>query len=158
MGRRVYRFALTLVGNSDDAEDVAVQTFAAAFNGRSTFKGTSSVETWLYRIAFHHAQRQLRSKRARRSLNDAIVDPSQSDQLCRVEIDQFLSSLPNGLRSAFVLVKLDGLKYREAAEVLGKRVGTIQRDVHEACKKLREKNSQEAPGFQPIQGEICHEL
>jgi RNA polymerase sigma-70 factor (ECF subfamily) len=64
------------------------------------------------------------------------TDPEQAG-LERISLARALQALPDELRLAFLLVKAEGLKYREAAEVLGLPQGTIQYRVFEAVARLR---------------------
>ena len=64
---QIYRLALRMLGNEQDAEDVLQNTFISAFTHLPNFEGRSSILTWLYRIAVNeslmiHATRQTRSQ------------------------------------------------------------------------------------------------
>jgi RNA polymerase sigma-70 factor, ECF subfamily len=137
MHQRIYRFGLRWIGNREDAEDVTVQTFAEAHRSRARFLGQSSLETWLYRIAIHQVHRISRKRRQHVHLDEAHIDESAQIPLQCIELEQLLNKLSERQRGAFLLVKSEGLSYREAAEVLGRPMGTVQSDVHEASKKLR---------------------
>lgn len=143
---RVYRFCLRLCGGSEaDAEDLAQEVFVAAHAGLERFEGRSSVATWLYRIAVYR-WRRLRDSRAWQvpavSLDDGPEpastqnDPARAG-LARLSLEGALAGLSPDLREAFLLVKAEGLTYREAAEVLGAPQGTIQSRVHDAVLRLR---------------------
>ena len=143
---RVYRFCLRLCnGREADAEDLAQEVFVAAHAGLDRFEGRSSVATWLYRIAVYR-WRRMRDSRAREvavvSLEDGPEtgstqnDPARAG-LARISLERALASLAPDLREAFLLVKAEGLTYREAAEVLGIPQGTIQSRVHDAVLRLR---------------------
>jgi RNA polymerase sigma-70 factor (ECF subfamily) len=134
MHERIYRFALRLTGKADDAEDVTVLTFTEAYRSRDSFRIDGAIDTWMYRIAVHMAARQRRQKRHERIRDDVPA-------VCRngeAELHQMLGTLPEHLRAAFVLVKIEGLTSKEAAEVLRRRQGTIQSHVFQASRALRE--------------------
>lgn len=137
MHLRIYRFGLRLSACREDAEDITVQTFSEAYRARGSFQGKSSLETWLYRIAVHQAHRIGRKKRNERRLDDTVVDEGGQTGFRRIELEQLIASLPDRQRVAFLLVKSEGLSYREAGEVMGRPMGTVQSDVHEASKRLR---------------------
>jgi len=142
-GDRIYRFCYRLCGRAAEAEDLAQDVFVAALQGLEGFEGRSSLSTWLYRIAFYR-WRQLypRGRMPALSLEEEVermpVQPDLAhESLQRLGLEQALAALPSDLRDAFLLVKAEGLTYREAAEVLGTPQGTLQYRVHEAVQRLR---------------------
>lgn len=149
-GAQVYRFCLRLSGHAGDAEDLAQDVFVAAWQGASGFEGRASVATWLYRIALFRWHRVREGKeRGGVSWDDTppAADP-HGDPHCatlrRITLDAALAALPDELYEAFLLVKSEGLKYREAALVLGIPQGTVQSRVHDAVQKLRVLLQEEA--------------
>lgn len=136
MHQRIYRYSLRWIGSREDAEDITVQTFTEAYRSRVKFLGHSSIETWLYRIAVHQAHRISRKRRNHEPLRETLVDASAQDTLTGIELEQLLLELTERQRAAFLLVRSEGLSYREASEVLGRPMGTVQSDVHEASKRL----------------------
>jgi RNA polymerase sigma-70 factor (ECF subfamily) len=142
-GDRLYRFCYRLCGRAADAEDLTQEVFLAAYQGIDRFEGRASVATWLYRIALYR-WRLMRQSRGPETVSVEegearsvlSTDPEQAG-LDRISLDRALDSLPDELREAFLLVKAEGMKYREAATVLGIPQGTIQYRVFEAVARLR---------------------
>ena len=145
LGTRLYRFCFRLCGDKDDAEDLMAEVFLAAYSGREKFEGRSSLTTWLYRIAVYQWGRMRRSKRATVPLEDHHEQTVQEVGIHSVALEQALAELPESLVQAFVLVKCEQLCYREAAEVLGVPMGTIQFRVHEASQRLRKSLAETVP-------------
>jgi RNA polymerase sigma-70 factor (ECF subfamily) len=149
--RRVFATALRMTGNHDDAHDVAQDAFVRAFRGMRSFDGRAEFFTWLYRIVINVALNHLRQTRRRRSVSleevalpDALRkqagdDPRRALELKRMmlEVGAALDDLSEGLRAALVLVIMEGMPYREAAEILECTEGTVAWRVHEARGKLR---------------------
>ncbi|MDQ2800173.1 MAG: RNA polymerase sigma factor [Armatimonadota bacterium] len=139
-GDRIFRFCFRLCGRMAEAEDLTQEVFLAAFQSAGRFEGRSSVTTWLYRIALNCGRNARRSRRLETvPLEDA---PASGPSLEQTVTDDLvlscaLAALPDDLREAFLLVKAEGLTYREAAHVLNAPQGTIQWRVHEAIQKLR---------------------
>jgi RNA polymerase sigma-70 factor (ECF subfamily) len=139
-GNRIYRFCYRLSGSVPDAEDLTQEVFLAAFQGQDRFEGQASVQTWLYRIALNCWRHANRSPRVPMSpLEDMPqtgpnLEQSVTDSLA---LSCALAALPPDLREAFLLVKAEGLKYREAAQILGIPLGTVQWQVHQASRRLR---------------------
>lgn len=137
MHKRIYRFALRLTGDTQDAEDVTVQTFSEAYRGRMSFQGASRIETWLYRISVHLGARLRNARRHHEMPGVETEDRSGQRHVEELEVSEMILQLPLKLRTAFVLVKVEGLTHKEAAEILGRRLGTVQSQVFDACKILR---------------------
>lgn len=137
LGDRVYGFCYRLSGNREDAEDLAADTFVAAFEGRERFEERSTISTWLYRIALYRWRRVKKRKGNMVELNENLTGEEHSC-LDDLGLQQALKDLPESLAQAFVLVRCEGLRYREAAEVLNIPMGTVQYRVHEASKALRQ--------------------
>lgn len=137
---RIYRFCYRLSGSVPDAEDLTQEVFLAAFRGKDRFEGRSSVQTWLYRIALNCWRHATRSPRVPTTMMEDAPQPGPgleqtiTDSLA---LSCALAALPPDLREAFLLVKAEGLKYREAAQVLEIPQGTVQFRVHQASRRLR---------------------
>ncbi len=139
-GSRIYRFCFRLCGSVSDAEDLTQEVFLAAFQGQGRFQGRASVQTWLYKIALNcwrHSRRKPRLETA--VLEDARLTGPDLEQSVTdaVALTCALSALPPDLRETFLLVRAEGLTYREAASVLSVPQGTVQWRVHEASRRLR---------------------
>lgn len=137
MSARIYRFGLRLTHSSEDAEDLTVQTFAEAHQSRSSFQNRASLETWMFRIAVFQAHRILRRRKAEGPLDEFLPDLGSRAQFESIELESLIAELPPRLRIALILVKGEGLTYREASEALGRPIGTVQWQVNEALKLLR---------------------
>lgn len=133
----VLRYLERLLGDRQVAEDVAQEAFVRCYLhlGRYTFKGKFS--TWLMSIA-HNAGIDAVRKRTRGERATARLPPPRpsSDPASRVELAEALAHLPVKLRSALVLVEVIGLRYREAAEVLGIPEGTVKSRVSHARERV----------------------
>lgn len=141
-GPPIYRLCHRLSASPADAEDLTQEVFLAAFQSRQRFQGRSSLTTWLYRIAVY----QWRARCADRNnqtvpllentLGESAVNPIP-DANERMALDWAMAALPAALRETFILVKAEGLTYKETAAVLDIPVGTAKYRVHEASERLR---------------------
>jgi RNA polymerase sigma-70 factor (ECF subfamily) len=159
--RELYSYLRRYLGDATLAEDAFQATFLQVHLKMDQFDPERKFRPWLYTIATNQAiDAQRRNKRHRmvsldrRNQSDTEGDvgsllqllvgkePGATSNLEREErqawIRQALENLPEQLRSALVLVYYQGLKYREAAEVLGIPVGTIKSRLHAAILKLNE--------------------
>ena len=129
------------------AEDVVQQAFVKAWHKRSSFRGTSSPKTWVFRIIVNqvrsyqrwHAVRVRAMGWLKPSPELTGSTPVESDYGLQQRIAEAVSLLSQQQREAFVLVYLDGLKVREAAEVLNRAEGTVKSHLHRAVGKLRKE-------------------
>jgi RNA polymerase sigma-70 factor (ECF subfamily) len=144
-----------------EAEDVAQDTFVAAYKALPTFKLDSKFKTWLYRIGVNKCTDALRARRPNTSLDaepdDSAVMLEAADhdtplsQLEQAELawalDQGIQALPLVYRESFVLRHVEGLDYDEMSAVLGVKRDTLKMRVYKArtllCQSLatfRERN------------------
>ncbi len=155
--RRIYAVAYGLLGNREDALDAVQEAFIKAYRSLDRFKGKSSFYTWLYRITANTAI-DLGRKASRRDeieFREEIeqdeekgnypIAPSAEDPASRLMkkelgelIDGAIQELPHEQRTAIVLREIEGLSYREIAEVMRCSQGTVMSRIHYARKKLRE--------------------
>jgi len=136
--RPVYRLALRMLGSASDAEDVAQETFVQAWRSIGRFRGSSSLGTWLYRIATNRCLDLLAADRPTEPLDaelgDQLGDPvtalAQRERLRSVMAG--LHALSGDQRAALVLREFEGLRYDQIAEVLGITVAAVKGRIHRA--------------------------
>jgi len=148
-----YLVAYRLLGNEEDALDVVQESFIHAMRGIQAFRGQSSFRTWFYRIVTHASldYRRWRTVRATGSLDaEGAVDPeatgpthrSAAEEAAandlREAIDKALANVSEKNRAALILFALEGMSYKEVADVLGISVGTVMSRIFNARQRLRE--------------------
>jgi RNA polymerase sigma-70 factor (ECF subfamily) len=154
----LYGYLRRYLGNAEMAEDVFQATFLQVHLKQEQFEEGRRFRPWLYTIATNQAiDAQRRNKRHRMvsldkhtgeddigTLVDMLAGDGQTatEQLQAEEARDWVRSavddLPEPLRAALVLVYHQGMKYREAADVLGIPVGTVKSRLHSALLKLNE--------------------
>ncbi len=135
---RLFRLAVSLVGNSADAEDVLQETLSGAYRSAKNFEGRSSVKTWLTRILVTQANVWRRSKRQAGSIDEHVPGrPSDAD--AKIDLHEALKQLSQEHREVLLLREFEKLSYEEIAEVLGVPRGTVESRLHRARNELREK-------------------
>jgi RNA polymerase sigma-70 factor (ECF subfamily) len=137
---RYRRSALTLayqmLGNAEDAEDVAQEAFVRVFQAIPRFRQQAAFSTWLYRIVTNLCLGRQRRRRPVVAL-DAIAEPSSEESpSAQVTEDliarQVLGELPPAMRAVLVLREQEGLSYREIAATLDVPVGTVRSRLSKA--------------------------
>jgi RNA polymerase sigma-70 factor (ECF subfamily) len=156
----VYRLALRMVSDPQEAEDIVQETFLSAFKAINSFEGRAGLGTWLYRIAYNTALMRLRKKQPLYVPIDAPTTPDEDDNLttpvqlfdwcclpetdfqtseARTELERAIAELPETLRAVFVLRELEGLSTDETAQVLNVSVANVKVRLHRARLWLRER-------------------
>jgi RNA polymerase sigma-70 factor, ECF subfamily len=141
----IYSLACRMAGSPEDGEDLLQEIFLQAYRKLETFKGDSSIGTWLYRLALNHCldyvrSRQAKMKKVTESLDaEAAFEPAATRDapIARIDLDRALERLPDGCREAFVLHDVEGLDHKEVAALLGIAEGTSKSQVFKARLKLR---------------------
>jgi len=161
MGRHsapVFHFLCRMVGNEDDANDLAQETFARVFRARATFRLNEKFSTWLYTIAANLARNHFRwrARHPNISLETPTDDPEQSlenilpakeaapnEQTLASEraaaVRAEVSRLPEDLREATVLCEWEECSVAEAAAILGTTPKAVESRLYRARKQLRER-------------------
>jgi RNA polymerase sigma-70 factor (ECF subfamily) len=149
---RVYVVIFGLVRNHADADDLAQETFLAAYRAIGRFRGGSSFYTWLYRIAvnltMNHLKKRKREKGRSELLENATPPTAESQAAASPELRsqadeisarlaQALTEIPLPFQAAFQLVVNRGLSHARAAEVLGCSENTVSWRMHKARKMLQ---------------------
>jgi RNA polymerase sigma-70 factor (ECF subfamily) len=144
-GRRLYAYALRVVGSPSVAEDVLQESLIAVWQGAGRFRGEGRVIAWLLSIVHHKALHVLRRKpdQALEPLEDVLPDENihPEEKAARHEQQKLLRQGLTGLsvehRSVLELVFFHGLSLQETAEVCGCPVGTVKSRLSYAKNALR---------------------
>ena len=146
----IYSLVARTIRNPADAPDLTQEIFIKVFRGIRSFKGDSSLRTWIYRIAIHEASNQRRwwrrhcerevaldselpgSEGEGLSLLDTLAghedspfDAAAQSEL-RLHVEQELREIPDPFRTAVVLRDIEGFSYEEIAEILDVQLGTVK--------------------------------
>lgn len=153
---KVYRLAVGLLGDEDEAEGVVQDTFMRLLDRLDQFEGRARLGTWLYRVAYNLSIDQIRKRGRALSLVDDLDDDQiplpavfadwrdapevwlDSAELSE-KLDQAIASLPPKLRAVFILREIEGATTAECAQVLGISEGAAKVRLHRARLLLRER-------------------
>jgi RNA polymerase sigma-70 factor (ECF subfamily) len=159
----VYNVAYRMMNNAQDAEDITQEAFLSAYRSWASFRGGSSVSTWLYRITVNACLMRLRKEKRARALTetgykdvyviDLAADPSGSPERTainselREEMERAIASLPPDLRAAVVLRDIQELSNAEASDALGITISSLKTRLHRGRVLLRKQleNYMKAP-------------
>ena len=155
---KIYRLALKMLANEQDAEDVLQETYIKALRAIKKFEGKSSLSTWLYRIAVNESLMILRKKEPafvpigeeQDEENENLPQPVEIvDWCCLPEhellsdetgshLDEAIKKLSSLNRTVFILRDVAGLSTKEAADVLQTNESNIKTRLFRARMQLRE--------------------
>jgi RNA polymerase sigma-70 factor, ECF subfamily len=155
----VYNLAIRLLGDATEAADVVQEVFLKVFRNIGSFRGRSTLKTWIYRITVneaHNARRWFFRHRRReveldtnpedtRHWKEAIPDRRRSPYEVAVEREQHvmieaaLGRMNPIFREAVVLRDITGLSYEEIAEILNVSLGTVKSRILRGREALREQ-------------------
>jgi RNA polymerase sigma-70 factor (ECF subfamily) len=142
--RQIYRVCYRFVDNRSDANDLAQEVFIKAFENLASFRGESSLKTWLCRIAMNHCISHVkRTAREFVEITDAIgsfrssVQADLEDRERRQELHRLVQQLPPKQKAILELRIHEQLSYEEIASMSGRSVSTVKASVFFALAKLR---------------------
>ncbi|SEN93878.1 RNA polymerase sigma-70 factor, ECF subfamily [Gemmobacter aquatilis] len=145
---KLRRFALSLAGHMQDADDLVQAACEKALKNRSQFQPGSRMDSWMYRIV----QTLWLDDRRRHKVRGTSIDPEDAhlsdggkaaslpeDRMMLAKVRVAMGSLPEGQREVLSLVAIEGLSYRETADVLGLPIGTVMSRLSRARDSLLPK-------------------
>lgn len=146
---RVYWVVRRIVGDHEDAKDIAQDTFIRAFHALGDFRGDSSVYTWLYRIATNLGLNHIRKRRVRQFLRledvqetadhtGGSADAGMERDEMRTLIERAIAHLPDKQRAVFILRYYEELPYEEIARILKRSTGGLKANYFHAVRKVEE--------------------
>ncbi len=144
----VVRTAYVIVGDPDDANDVAQDAFISAYRGLDGYQPTAPFGAWLHRIAVNRSYDYLRRRQRQGALIDgmmaassgaeedaAVRDARRDDE--RAAVRELIDELDPKGRAVVALRFLRGMSIKEVAATLDVPEGTVKRRLHDALKRMR---------------------
>ena len=144
---RLRRYARALTRDVTAADDLVQDCLIRAVSKSHLWQEGTDLRAWMFTILHNQYVNQIRSlvrEGAAVALSDTeakqalTIAPNQSKRLEVRDLERALAKLPDEQRSALLLVSMEGMKYEEAAAVLGVAVGTIRSRVSRGREMVRE--------------------
>lgn len=181
--QRLFRVARSVVQDDSEAEDVVQQAYVDAFASLGSFRGDSSLPTWLTRITLNEALGRLRRQRPMVDLEvldadsttgtsqvipfplmSASADPERAAAQSQIRhlIERAIDDLPEIFRTVFVMRDVEEMSIEETADFLGLPPATVKTRLHRARRQLRraldEKVASTLAEAFPFDGKRCQQM
>ena len=154
--RRIFALAYGMLGSHEEANDVAQETFFAAYRNLHNFRGEAKVSSWLHRIAVNQCISRQRREKVRRETplyadetfsEAAFATETHADSPARAtesrsvakDVQQAVSSLPTELWQVVVMKEFEEMTFQEIADALDVPLSTVKTRLYTALKQLRMK-------------------
>lgn len=144
---RLYNLASRMSGAGGEADDLLQDIFLLAYRKLGSFRGESTLGTWLYRLAMNHCLDVLRNRQTRMShQTDSLDEPDAIPVAARlpvlgavnrIDLERAIEGLPPACRAAFLLHDVEGFGHQEVGTMLGVTDGTSKSQVHKARMRIR---------------------
>ncbi len=161
---RLLRLCERLLGDPEEARDAAQEVFLKAYRKAGEVRPQGQVYTWLYRIAVNHCLNKLRRRKLVRFLR--WEDPGDRDDVPAFDppdgaagpaaalearsrwqaARRAIEKLPESQRTVLVLIRFEGLSYKQTAEVLGITEGAVESRLVRAMRRLEAAQESEDSG------------
>ncbi|MBA1335106.1 MAG: hypothetical protein HPY66_0728 [Firmicutes bacterium] len=155
--KQIYNLGYRMMGNEEDACDIAQEAFLRAYKSIGKFNLKSRFGTWIYRIAMNLCIDELR-KRKKTKLYPIVHNDNPEDKQyklvsdagdlpeelvekkeTRLKVQQAINRLPEDHRTMIVLRDIQGRSYQEIADIMGLNLGTVKSRISRARYNLKEE-------------------
>ena len=148
---RVYASIFSFIKSKEDSEDLSQQTFIKVWQQLDSFRGDSAFFTWVYRIAINLAKNFVTSsgfkkQKINTSIEDTEIDIISFNDIESTvihdesleEINDYIDTLPESLKTAFVLREVEGKSYEDIAIITQTPIGTVRSRIFRARESIVE--------------------
>jgi len=154
--KKVFNIAYRMIGNYDDANELAQEVFIKAFRSIKNFKGDSLFSTWIYKITANVCLDELRKRKNKNilsldqdiELNDGDVKRQISDNApspdmeveskeIKTIVNESIQQLPDDYKSVIILRDIQGFSYDEISKIVNCPEGTVKSRLNRARQALK---------------------
>ncbi|MEL7530503.1 MAG: RNA polymerase sigma factor [Bacteroidota bacterium] len=137
----MFTLSYRITSDAELAADVLQEAFLGVFRGIEKFRFESTLGAWIKTIVVRTAYKKLRKQNTHESLEEVEVGEQLDwgDFLNAEYLEKAIQSLPDGYRSVFVLIEVEGYSHKEVAAMLGISVGTSKSQLFYAKRTLKKK-------------------
>lgn len=138
--RAMYTLAYRLTSDFDEANDVLQDAFLDVFRKLENYRGEATLGAWIRAIVVRKAYRKLEKPKMWQIIEEIPEDTSVDwgDAINAEYLEKAIQALPEGFRTVFVLIEVEGYTHKEVAKILSISEGTSKSQLFYAKKRLRE--------------------
>lgn len=141
---RLYSFIASILKNREDAEDVAQNVWIKVFRNLKSFKGESTLYTWIYRIGYNECMNWKNSREYKKytpiestNIFEGWDDPTKIDAETAFQwLNDAIQTLPPRQKAVFTLRYFEELSYEKISEITGITEGALKASYHHALEKV----------------------
>jgi RNA polymerase sigma-70 factor, ECF subfamily len=156
--KQIIKTAFHILQNMDDSEDLAQDVFVEILESVESFKGASSLSTWIYRLTINKSLNFIRKNKRKQlvrhfesffrkgdpQVNSSFLEPSEHDSTFdnserRHLLENAVNSLPENQKTAFILSKYEELSYKEITGIMSLSLASVESLLQRAKKNLQKK-------------------
>jgi len=156
--KQVIKTAFHLLQNMDDAEDLAQDVCIEIIESARSFKGNSSLSTWIYRLTVNKSLNFIRKNKRKQlvkqfesffskgddNASSRVEEPSEHDKTFENNerkqiLEKAINSLPENQKTAFILSKYEELSYKEITEIMNLSLASVESLLQRAKQNLQKK-------------------
>jgi RNA polymerase sigma-70 factor (ECF subfamily) len=140
----MFNIALRITGNEDMAYDAVQEAFINAFNNLRQFQFKSTLGAWIKKILVREAVRCIKDEKMLFNSLDEVYDEPViwPNDISGEHLHKTILELPDGFRTIFTLIEIEGYSHKEVAEILNISEGTSKSQLYRAKKNLQMKLSE----------------
>ena len=158
--KRLYWYIRKLVVTHENSNDVLQNTFLRVYKSLPKFKQQSSLNTWMFKIAYNESIRFLNNEKKKQNesldnisstyIKKLASDPFFEADEVQLKLQQILAKIPENHRHIFQMKYFDDLKFKEMAVILGIKEGTLKTSYYATVKHIK-KNMENVELFSKIE-------
>jgi RNA polymerase sigma-70 factor (ECF subfamily) len=133
----VFNVALSVLKNTKDAEDIMQDVFIKFFENMDNFRGEADIKTYLYKMTVNKSIDYIRKQAGRREKLVKIFETNIKSETQILVLNDLLDKLTMNEKLPLILSEIGGFSYKEIAEILNIKIGTVKSRINRSINKLK---------------------
>jgi len=133
----VFNVALSVLKNTKDAEDIMQDVFIKFFENMDNFRGEANIKTYLYKMTINKSIDYIRKQAGRREKLVKVFETNIKSETQTLVLNDLLDKLTMNEKLPLILSEIGGFSYKEMAEILNIKIGTVKSRINRSINKLK---------------------
>lgn len=133
----VFNVALSVLKNTKDAEDIMQDVFIKFFENMDNFRGEANIKTYLYKMTINKSIDYIRKQAGRREKLVKVFETNIKSETQTLVLNDLLDKLTMNEKLPLILSEIGGFSYKEIAEILNIKIGTVKSRINRSINKLK---------------------